>query len=127
MVQVPVINAWDDIDYQRDKSQTPADYIGKQLSFDGITVELDMSEVHYKELRDFLTPYLQAGKKLTDSTLTKRTRKGRGASQITPEMKERNKTVREWHRSQGKEFDGAIPGYAYALYDKAMAKGPKSE
>jgi hypothetical protein len=83
-----------------------------QISLRGKLYEIDLSEVHAKELDAFLFPYLQAGRAVTA--------RPRSGSRRT--SKENSASARAWLRQQGHDLKerGRIPS---DLMEKWMAAG----
>ena len=71
------------------------------ISLDRQTVELDLSEANYAKVRDFLTPYLDAGRKTSDRLSSTR-RTSRPAAGDKPED---NQAIREWAQANGHEVN----------------------
>ena len=67
------------------------------IGLDRQTVELDLSEANYAKVSDFLTPYLDAGRK-TSSTSTTGTRRKPNSSDG---KQGDNQAIREWAEANG--------------------------
>jgi Lsr2 len=103
----------DDLTFAETGRRVPADET-VVLSIGGIHRELDLTEEHAKELREFLEPYLNAGHMpggeppVTDPA-------GNRIKRPTPELiKSRHamKKVRDWADAQGmRSEDGKRPAY----------------
>ena len=70
------------------------------IGLDRQTVELDLSEANYEKVRDFLTPYLDAGRKTSTSSSSSR-RKPSPADGAG--RRDDNQAIREWAEANGHE------------------------
>lgn len=66
------------------------------IGLDRQTVELDLSEANYARVRDFLTPYLDAGRKANTTSSTSR-KSGNTASNKRADTQ----TIRNWAEANG--------------------------
>lgn len=62
MAKQVMIQPWDDLDLKEGR-KVPAAAEDVPLSFDGVAVELDLSQVNLARLSEFLEPFLAAGRK----------------------------------------------------------------
>lgn len=85
------------------------------ITLDRQTVELDLSEANYAKVRDFLTPYLDAGRKTTSS--------GRKGGQTKVDKQSDTQAVREWAEANGHEVNsrGRIKKAVLDAYQAAHA------
>ena len=89
-----------------------------QFSIDGRAYEVDLSEVHGKELRSALEPYIAAGRR-ADAPVPVRRR------QQSPTSREQGAAIRRWARQQGMQIAdrGRIPIEVQLRFDAAHAGG----
>lgn len=57
-----VLERYDDLDYARDKTKTPADYHDVPLTWKNRSVTIDLSAANYERLNELLDPLIAAGK-----------------------------------------------------------------
>ena len=88
-----------------------------QFGLDGVVFGIDLSEVHAKELRAVLDPYVAAGTKVTARSASR----GRTAVVPSGQQRERNQAIRTWavaNRHQVAER-GRIPQDIVAWFEAA--------
>ena len=75
-----------------------------QFGMDSVTYTIDLSEVHAKELREALNPYVRAGIKLRRASAAT----ARPAYAVT---RDQNQEIRDWAKAAGKNVAerGRIP------------------
>lgn len=100
----------DDLDR---KSKVTSDPV--LLSFNGVTVTLDLSNTHRDELDALLRPYLDAGTEVTAPTR----KAGKAAS---TEDADRNAEIRSWAQTQRPDLKvsdrGRLPGAVVTAYEE---------
>lgn len=69
------------------------------VGLDRQTVELDLSEANYATVRDFLTPYLDAGRKAGRSSSS-----GPRRSSAAAGRRDDNQAIREWAEANGHQI-----------------------
>jgi hypothetical protein len=111
MAKQTVTRLIDDID------QGPAD---ESVSFglDGVLYDIDLSEVHAKELRAVLAPYIEAGRKVTGRIGTFRTRVPAATNAA---RRHDNQAIRKWAADHGIPLKdrGRIPADVVEKYQAA--------
>jgi len=92
------------------------------ISLDRQTVELDLSEANYGKVRDFLTPYFDAGRKTGTTTGTGSRRKSPSAT-AGGDKRGDNQAIREWAESNGHEVSprGRLKKELVDAYEAAHA------
>lgn len=107
MASKTVIELIDDIDGSPATETIP-------FSLDGVAYEIDLSDVNAKTLREGLTPYINAGRRVGG-------RKNTGAKTSTANKVD-TKAVREWAKSHGLEVGeyGRIPRSIIERYEAAQ-------
>lgn len=93
------------------------------VALNGRTVQLDLSEVHAKELADLLAPYFEAGTEVT------RTRKAAGSG---TQDADRNAEIRAWALDNGHKVSdrGRLPGAvveAFEAWEREQDTTPADE
>ena len=68
------------------------------IGLDRQTIELDLSEANYAKVRDFLAPYLEAGRKTSSAPNSTARRPGATASKRAD-----TQAIREWAEANGHE------------------------
>ena len=71
------------------------------IGLDRQTVELDLSEANYEKVRDFLAPYLDAGRKTSGASSGSPRRKPSPADGAG--KRDDNQAIREWAEANGHE------------------------
>ena len=106
------VTLFDDFDGSTDGVRTVT------IGLDRQTVELDLSEANYEKVRDFLTPYLDAGRK-TGSTSSASTRRKPSSS----DGKQDTQSIREWAEANGHQVSarGRIKKEIVDAYQAANA------
>lgn len=106
MARTTIIKLLDDLD-----GSEAAETV--QFGLDGVLFEIDLSEVHAKELRELFAPYIDAGRKQTG-------RSHRVISSAATSRAESRK-IREWARQHGRSLGdrGRIPNDIVAEYRAA--------
>lgn len=84
-----------------------------QLSLDGKVVDIDLSDVHAKELREFLAPYLAAGRKASGPPRRPANPKMSGSAIVQARVLYRG--ARAWGRTRP-EFRNAIDAWEHHRY-----------
>lgn len=80
-----------------DLDGTTGDVRTVTITLDRQTVELDLSEANYEKVRDFLAPYLDAGRKTAGG--------GRKGGQAKVDKQADTQAVREWAEANGHEVN----------------------
>jgi hypothetical protein len=65
---VKFIESYDDIDYARDKTKTPADHVGVPLTWKNKSVKLDLSDKNYRMLDELLGDVVKAAEPVVAKT-----------------------------------------------------------
>jgi hypothetical protein len=108
-VKAVQVALFDDIEFAAGKQRVPANHT-TTLSFEGKTVELDLNDLNYHALKEFVTPYIKAGHPVGDPIASPKDHPG-GAWAFY-------KGMREWADSQGRSDEyrargEAGDGYSY--------------
>jgi len=82
---------YDDLDESTDDVRTVS------LSLDGRSVEIDLSAKNLEKLSKAVSPYLEAGRKMSTSTTTRRRR----TSASAPPKATDTQAIREWAQANG--------------------------
>ena len=84
------------------------------FSFEGVQYEIELSDEHLDEMRDYFQPYINAGRRKNGG-------RGRASTPRKRKAKPDNAAIREWARSAGVEVSktGRIPKSVIAQYEAA--------
>lgn len=84
------------------------------FSFEGVQYEIELSDEHLNEMREYLLPYINAGRRKNSS-------RGRASASRKPKAKPDNAAIREWARSTGIDVSkrGRIPRPVIEQYQAA--------
>ena len=86
-----------------------------RFNIDGVDWDIDLSDVHAKELREALVPYVNAGRRVRPGSTGRRTSApGHGAAQ-----RQELATIRAWAERAGYHVSqrGRIPAHIVAAYE----------
>jgi hypothetical protein len=88
------------------------------IGLDRQSVELDLSEANYGKVRDFLTPYLDAGRKTNTTTGT-----SRKSGTTAADKRADTQAIREWAEANGHKVNtrGRIKKEIVDAYQAANA------
>ena len=90
-----VIEAYDDLDWARNRTRTPAT-VTARLSWDGITVELDLSDKSKAELDERLADLLTLGTRVTSRNPPQERNEYTGNGTPMAKSRHYHKKIREW-------------------------------
>lgn len=91
----PIINFYDDLDLHNKDEKNPAKGTLK-VGLDDKTVELDVSEEHYAMIVEFITPLLEAGRKVGVGGKVESNGSTKGSRKAAIDYR---KNLREWVRA----------------------------
>jgi hypothetical protein len=89
-----------------------------EFGLDGTSFEIDLSHGNSQELRDLLKPYIDKGRKVTN------TARRPSRSRATASDEARNKEMRAWAKAQGLKVNerGRVPADIVAKYETANGR-----
>ena len=89
-----------------------------RFGYDGRDYEIELSEAHATELDEFLAPYLEHARRVSDGG---RAGRGRRPPRQTRQPREDTQAIRRWAREQGYQVSerGRIPTDVVAAYQAA--------
>ncbi len=89
-----------------------------ELGLDGFSYELDLSEEHATELRNALSDYIEAGRKVSGRAKSTKPRQAGSGGRVD---REQAQAQREWARREGFEISdrGRVPGWVKEKYEAA--------
>lgn len=94
MAQKITVQLLDDLD------GTPgSDVSNVAFSVDGVAYEIDLNEKNATELRDRLTPFIEASRRVRPDTQRPAGRGVKGG--VSMRNREQNQTIREWAKNNG--------------------------
>ncbi|MFI5593447.1 Lsr2 family protein [Amycolatopsis sp. NPDC051758] len=90
-----------------------------QFGLDGVTYEIDLSDLNATALRDELARYVGAGRRIGG----RKVRVATGQSPTTASDRERNQQIRAWANANGYEVSerGRLSSDVVSAYDQAKA------
>lgn len=91
------------------------------FGLDGTDYEIDLNDTHAKKMRDALSEFVGAGRKVTGG----RGRSRRASSSSSSSSTSDKTAVREWAKANGMEVSerGRIPADVQEAYDAAQREG----
>ncbi|MFB9907064.1 histone-like nucleoid-structuring protein Lsr2 [Allokutzneria oryzae] len=116
MAQRTIVQLIDDLD-----GSTSSDISRVEFGLDGLTYEIDLNESNATALREKLTPFVDAARRIggraKSGTAGGRRAAGEGRS------KEETKAIRDWAKANGHEVSdrGRIPGNVIEAFEAAKA------
>ncbi|MFB9907718.1 histone-like nucleoid-structuring protein Lsr2 [Allokutzneria oryzae] len=114
MAQRTIVQLIDDLD------NTSSEDISRiEFSLDGVTYEIDLNESNAATLREHLTPFIEAARRIGGRARSGTGRRGSGEGR----SKEETKAIREWAKANGHEVSdrGRIPSTVIEAFQAAKA------
>lgn len=87
-----------------------------EFAFEGIQYEIELTQEHLEEMREYLAPYIENGRKASGGRSTRKARPAR-----RPVPKADTSAIRAWAAEQGIEVSrsGRIPAAVVEQYEAA--------
>lgn len=119
MKEVRVV-AWDDV-HKRAGENVEADHVDVELVLSRQKVTLDLSEEHWRKLKEFLEPFLAAGTRTTETGPARTA--GTGGHHVPAKVAQRSladrreflRGLREWADMTGRSYRTDSGGYYYSV------------
>ena len=114
MAQRTIVQLIDDLD-----GSTSSDISRVEFGLDGLTYEIDLNESNAAALRDKLTPFVEAARRIGGRAKSGTGRRAAGEGR----SKEETKAIRDWAKANGHEVSdrGRIPGNVIEAFEAARA------